>query len=91
MGKTDTKRNPVVDTKLGEKREGEKLLNNEREKMKEKKEWKIKKYIRPKEEEDLWMLRLAETLKGSPHILESLDIYPEIKEARIRASIGANI
>lgn len=91
MGKTDTKRNPVVDTKLGEKREGEKLLNNEREKMKEKKELKIKRYERPQEEEDLWKLRLAEVLKGTPRIIESLDIYPEIKEARIRASIGSYI
>lgn len=90
MGRTDQKRNPVLETKLGEKRQGEKLVNNEREKIKEK-EVKIKKYVRPQEEEDLWMLRLAETLKGSPRILESLDVYPEIKKARIRASIGANI
>lgn len=91
MGKTNQKRNPVLETKLGEKRQGDKhLVNGEREKMKEK-EVKRKKYTRPQEEEDLWMMRLAETLKGSPHILESLDKYPEIKKARIRASIGANI
>lgn len=90
MGKTNTKRNPVLEKRLGEKRQGEILVNNEREKIKEK-EVKIKKYVRPQEEEDLWKLRLAEVLKGTPHILESLDIYPEIKEARIRASIGANI
>lgn len=91
MGRTDQKRNPVLETKLGEKRQADKqLVNGEREKLKEK-EVKIKKYKRPQEEEDLWMLRLAEVLKGTPHIIESLDIYPEIKKARIRASIGANI
>lgn len=90
MGRTDTKRNPVLETKLGEKRQADKqLVNGEREKIKEK---EVKrKYVRPQEEEDLWMLRLAETLKGSPKIIESLDVYPEIKKARIRASIGSYI
>lgn len=91
MGRTDTKRNPVLDAKLGEKRQADKqLVNGEREKMKEK-EVKRKKYVRPQEEEDLWMMRLAEVLKGTPHIIESLDVYPEIKKARIRAEEGAYI
>lgn len=91
MGKSDQKRNPVLETKLGEKRQGVKhLVNGERKKMEEK-EVKIKKYKRPQEEEDLWMLRLAEVLKDTPHILKSLDVYPEIEKARERAEEGAYI
>lgn len=90
MGKTNQKINPVVQASLDKKRQGNNLVNGERTKIKEK-EAKERKYVRPQEEEDLWMLRLAEVLKGTPEIIESLDIYPELKEARIRASIGANI
>jgi len=88
MGKTNQKRNPVVETSLGNKRQGKNLVNGERIK---KEEVKRERYVRPQEEEDLWMLRLAETLKGTPKIIESLDIYPELKKARIRASIGSYI
>ena len=90
MGKTNQKINPVVQASLDKKRQGNNLVNGERTKIKEK-EAKERKYVRPQEEEDLWMLRLAEVLKGTPEIIESLDIYPDLKEARVRASIGANI
>ena len=90
MGKTNQKINPVVQASLDKKRQGNNLVNGERTKIKEK-EAKERKYVRPQEEEDLWMLRLAEVLKGTPEIIESLDIYPELKEAQVRASIGANI
>ena len=69
-------------------KKGNNLINGERTRVEKMKE---EKYVRPQEEEDLWMLRLAEVLKGTPKIIESLDIYPEIKEARVRASEGAYI
>lgn len=88
MGRTDQKRNPVLDTILGEKRQGEKhLVNSEREKIKEKKEVKIKVYIRPQEEEDKWMTALADQLSSNKKILKSLDIYPEIEKALRRREV----
>lgn len=88
MGRTDTKRNPVLDAKLGEKRQADKqLVNGEREKIKEKKEMKIKKYIRPQEEEDEWMTALADQLSSNQKILKSLDIYPEIEKALRRREV----
>ena len=69
-------------------KKGNNLINGERTRVEKMKE---EKYVRPQEEEDLWMLRLAEVLKGTPKIIESLDIYPEIKEARVRASAGAYV